>query len=152
MISQIKLITDQREIDEAYAFIKSFPLDYPNYQEWLIKCKNELETGYKSGFLAKNGNGAVIGSIIVQPHKEDRRVLEIKNLRVAHKYENKGLGSLFCALIELYAKDKGFTRLQVDAHASSPVVDFMKKQGFNVEAKEHIYESETLEAIIAKNL
>jgi hypothetical protein len=35
----IKLANSSEEISEIYQYIKSFNLDYPNYNKWIERCK-----------------------------------------------------------------------------------------------------------------
>lgn len=151
MIHQIQLLTDVGEVKKIYDFIKQFPLDYPNYFQWLEKCKRELEFDYKHSFYATNSDGQVIGSIIFQPHKQDRQILELKNLRVDSQYEQQGIGSLLESLIEIYAREQCFKRIQVDAHSENFVVDFMQKRGYKIEAQESLYTAEK-EIILCKDI
>jgi len=51
MIHKIQLLTDPEEVQRLYEFIRRFPLDYPDYFQWLEKCKRELELGYKKYFM-----------------------------------------------------------------------------------------------------
>ena len=67
---QVQILTGEGNIERLYNFIRQFPLDYPDYFEWLQKCKRELELGYKKAFYVTNSNGEIIGSIIFQPHKK----------------------------------------------------------------------------------
>lgn len=151
MIHRIQLLTEPEEISRLYEFLKQFPLDYPDYSRWLEKCKRELELGYKKAFYATNSNGRIIGSIIFQPHKQERQILELKNLRVDPSYEQKGAGSLLESLASLYADENGFKRIQCDAHADNPVVLFMQKKGYVIEAKESLYTAKK-ESILVKDL
>lgn len=147
-----KLITGPDEIKKVYEFIKQFPLDYPDYGRWLEKMKRELELRYKSGFFVTNKKG-VIGSIIFQPHKQDSSVLELKNLRVLPSYEKKGIGAKLLKLAEDYAIEKGFKKLQGDAHEDNfKVIRFMLKHGFRRESKENLYLPSKIEVILSKEI
>lgn len=151
MIHKIQLLTNSEEIQGVYDFIKQFPLDYPDYFQWIEKCRSELQLGYKHSFYATNSGGQVIGSIIFQPHKQDKQILELKNLRVGLQFEQQGIGSLLEALTELYAKEQGYKRIQGDAHPENSVIDFMKKRGYRIEAQESLYTAKK-EAILVKDI
>jgi len=139
MIHKIQLITTPKEAQKIYEFIVQFPLDYSDYSQWLEKCKRELELGYKKAFYSTNFDGQIVGSIIFQPHKQENTIIELKNLRVDPSYEQQGIGSILESLVELYAKEKNFKRIQGDAHPENPVIVFMKKRGYRIEARENLY-------------
>jgi len=151
MIHKIQLLTTSGEVQKLYEFIKQFPLDYPDYFQWLEKCRRELEIGYKSAFYSTNSNGQIIGSIIFQPHKQENTVLELKNLRVEPSYEQQGIGSILESLVVLYAKENGFKKIQGDAHSQNPVIVFMKKRGYKIETRESLYTAEK-EIILCKDI
>lgn len=153
MITQVKLITDQEEIEAIYSYIKKFPLDYPNYFDWLEKCKEELEAGYKKGFYARNSEQKIIGSIIFQPHKQEKQILEIKSMRVSPEYQRRRVGSILYNLVEEYAYENRFGKIQVDAHAdNSSIIQFFATKGFNIEAQESLYSPSKMEVILSKTL
>lgn len=151
MIHKIQLLTTQEEAQKLYEFIIQFPLSYPDYFQWLEKCKRELEIGYKRAFYSTNSNGQIIGSIIFQPDKKDGKILELKNLRVDPSCEQQGIGSVLEILAELYAKEKGFKRIQGDAHQENPVIKFMRKRGYRIEARESLYSAEK-EVVLYKDI
>ena len=136
---QVQILTGEGKIERLYNFIRQFPLDYPDYFEWLQKCKRELELGYKKAFYVTNSNGEIIGSIIFQPHKKESSVLEIKNLRIHPLHEHRGLGSVLESSVELYAKENDFQKIQCDVRQENPVLFFMQKRGYRVKSKERLY-------------
>ena len=86
MLEKPRLITDPKEINVVYEFLKSQDLNYPQYDEWCRKAKRELDLGYKTVVVlfTKNSsrNPVVIGEILFQQHKKDPLMIELKNLRV----------------------------------------------------------------------
>ena len=70
---------------------------------------------------------------------------------MAPGYEKHGIGSQLVVSAESYAKSNGFKKVQGDAHLNTPVVAFMLKQGYRIEAKENLYTAR-LEAIIGKKV
>ncbi|MFA5382349.1 MAG: GNAT family N-acetyltransferase, partial [Candidatus Micrarchaeia archaeon] len=121
------ILSDPELIQTLYTFIKRFPLDYPDYELWLEKCKRELELGYKQGAYITNSEGVILGSLIFQKHKQDSSILELKNLRVHPVFEGNKIGTKLIQTVEEFAKEQGFKRIQGDAHSSNPVIDFMIK-------------------------
>lgn len=146
----IKLVTDPDEINELYQFIKQYPLDYPNYSEWLKKCKRELELGYKKAFVYEL-NGKIIANLIFQPHKQDPLLLELKNTRVIEEYRRKKVFSSFLKEMIYYARQNGFKKIIADAHTDSEVIKPLQKLGFSIESYENLYGPE-LETVLGLDL
>ena len=149
---RLKLIESSEEIARVYDFLKAFPLEYPNYSNWLKKCRKELKEGHKSGFYAKISS-KIIGSIIFQKHKQQPSVLEIKNLRVAGEYKNKGVGTQLLDLTEELAKKKNFKGVQIDTHSENiDMINFLLKRGFKIEKQEPLYNPKKQETILHKKI
>src|SRR3989344_7212594 len=89
-IGTIELITDPIEIQQLYDFIKSFPLNYPDYDNWLEQCYEELCLGTKKAFVCKL-EGIIIGNLIFQRHKREPTILELKNGRVDSQYRRRNI-------------------------------------------------------------
>ncbi|MBS3163241.1 GNAT family N-acetyltransferase [Candidatus Woesearchaeota archaeon] len=149
-MSKIKLITDPEEINELYQFIKKYPLNYPNYSEWLKKCKCELELGYKKAYVCEL-NGKIIASLIFQPHKQDPLLLELKNVRVIEEYQRKKVFSTLLKEAIYYARQNGFKKIVVDAHTDNEVIKPLQKLGFSIESYENLYSPE-LEIVLGLDL
>ncbi len=147
---QVKLASSSEEIVEIYKYIKPFNLDYPDYDEWVEKCKKELESDYKKAYYVKKGSD-ISGVIIFQPYKKGGDMLEIKNFRVSLADKKEGIGSLLYNSLELYAKKQNFKIIQVDTH-SDGMVEFLLKKGFNIIKKETLYSPSQMETILQKNI
>lgn len=145
------LNTNSEEVNRIYDFVRQFPLDYPDYFVWLEKCKRELELGYKKAIYSTNFDGRIIGSAIFQPHKQEKGVLELKNLRVDSSCEQQGIGSLLISSMELYAQEKRFKRILVDTHQGNLGIEFLQKRGYNIEAQESLYTAQK-EVILCKDI
>lgn len=151
MVYTTQFLKDPEEVQRLYKFIKQFPLDYPNYFLWLEKCKRELELMYKRAFYVSDDSGNIQGSIIFQRHKQERSILEIKNLRVSPEVERKGIGSTLLNSVEQFAKEFRFRRVQCDAHPENPAIKFLEERGFSINAEETLY-SIGKEIILGKNI
>ncbi|MBT3865910.1 GNAT family N-acetyltransferase [Candidatus Woesearchaeota archaeon] len=147
-----KLITDRREVQAVYDFVRQFPLDYPGYFEWLKKCEGQLLSGDKEAVYMVDGQ-QVVGSIIFQRHREESSVLEIKNLRVDPRYARKGIGKALERRVDLFARSGEFRRIQVDAHRDNfEVVNFFIGRGYNIDSEETLYVPDKLEVVMVKDL
>jgi len=145
------LLKDPELIQTIYTFVKRFSLDYPDYELWLDKCRRELELGYKNAVYITNSDGIIIGSLIFQKHKKDPLILELKNLRVHPVFEGKKIGTKLVRAVEQFAREQGFKRIQGDAHSDNPVIDFMVKMGYFIDAEETLYTNKK-ESILCKDI
>ena len=151
MLYTTNLLTHPDEAKKIYAFIKQFPLDYPDYEVWLKKCLRELELGYKKAFYTKNDRGNIVASIIFQQHKQEPQILEIKNIRVNPIFSRQGIGSTLEVMCLGFAKEQGFKFIQVDAHPNHPVIYFLQKRGYIIAGHEPLYSKNT-EIILSKEI
>jgi len=152
-----RLITDISEINSLYDFIRTQNLNYPQYDEWAKKCRDELLTGYKKAFAmivaGKNREPIVVGSIIAQPHKKDPSVLELKNGRVHTQYAKKGCFKNIYLDVERYARENGYRKILLDAHADNfEMISLMQKLGYIIECRENLYTNKSLELVMTKDL
>ena len=148
---KIKVVNNPEEIKRLYQFIRGFSLDYPDYFQWVEKCRRELELGYKKAVYAIGDDGQVYGSVVFQPHKQEHNILELKNFRVNSEHKGWGIGSMLALKAEQYAKETGFMRIQGDAHPENPIIEFLKKRGYAIEAEESLYVAQK-ELILCKDL
>ncbi len=146
----IKLASSSKEIMEIYQYIKSFNLDYPDYDGWIKKCKKELEYGYKKSYYYKKGL-EIGGVIIFQPHKKEKNILEMKNFRVSPANKNGGIGLDLYNSVEQYAKKQNFKIIQGDTH-NNEMINFLLKKDFKIIEKETLYSPSQIETILQKNL
>lgn len=145
----IKLASSSKEIMEIYQYIKSFNLDYPDYDGWIKKCKEELRYYKKAHYYKK---GLEMGGVIIfQPHKKEKNILEMKNFRVSPANKNGGIGLSLYNSVEQYAKKQNFEIIQGDTH-NNEMVDFLLKKGFKIFKKEALYSPSQIETILQKNL
>ncbi|MBI2124176.1 GNAT family N-acetyltransferase [Candidatus Pacearchaeota archaeon] len=153
MIHKIQLLTNSEEVQRLYAFIRQFPLDYPNYSAWLEKCRRQLELKEKKAFYATAPGNEIIGDLIFQNLKGSQNVLEIKNFRVAKACRHLGVGSALESMLYSLAKSTGFRRIQVDTHQDNlEMIQFLIKRGYAPEAKAHLYTINKSEIILSKSL
>lgn len=149
--AEIALVTDPGEIKRLYAFIKAQPLDYPNYDAWVEKCLQELQAGVKHALVART-NELILANVIFQTHKQEPRILEVKNCRVDISYRGKGIFTKLMVAVEEYAREKGYQRIIVDAHTSNiPFIKAAERTGFRKDGEEPLY-NEKLETILVKDI
>lgn len=76
-----RTIENKKDLLSLIDFLRLQDLNYPNYQDWVLRAEAEIEMGWKTGVIAVS-KGFVFGNIIWQPHKEIPKIREIKNMRV----------------------------------------------------------------------
>jgi len=150
-VPPIRQVQTPEDAQAVFGFIKQFPLNYPDYESWLEKCKEELKIGSKHAFYVIGSKEPVVGSIVFQQHRLESQVLELKNLRVNPKNVRQTIGSWLEFLAEFYAKHNGYKRIQCDAHPENPVVSFMESRGYRIEAHETLYTAKA-EVILIKDI
>jgi len=146
-----EILTDREEVGRLFAHIQQIPLDYPQYSEWLKKCRREVELGYKTAIVTRNEQEAIVGSLIVQRDKKDWLILEPKNLIINSRYNQQGVGSQLINTLEAYARENCFKKIRGDIHEDNPLKEFLIKRRFKIGARETLYSAET-ELIICKDL
>ncbi|HLC72540.1 MAG TPA: GNAT family N-acetyltransferase [Candidatus Nanoarchaeia archaeon] len=147
----IGLVTDMEEIRRLYDFIRAQPFDYPRYLDWVEKCKRELELGIKRALVVKS-QGIIVADLVFQAHKQERGVIEIKNVRVNPNYQRRGLFRQLVEQLEEQVMQEGYRRIVVDTHATNmPFITASQRLGFRRVAEEPLY-SDQLEVILVKDL
>lgn len=117
------LVTDQLEgrLDAVLGFLEGPRLwipraDYPDFVDWLHRAHGELRAGQKRAVVALEGPD-VQGSVIYQPHKALRGVLELKNISVRPEARGRLLASFLLRQAELAGAALGLHQVVVDAKA-----------------------------------
>jgi len=152
MNKEIKTAKNKKEIESVCNYVKQFPVNYPNYDKWLKKAEFELKTGYKKAFYVTDLNN-IIASIVFQPHKQDKKVLEIKNIRVSPNKQGKNIGEQLCENTEELAKQNKFQIIQVDTRqTNTQTIEFFLKQGFKIKKITALYSKKDKDVILTKKV
>jgi len=152
MVELIGLITDRDEVRRIYEFIKAHPLDYPNYADWIEKCRRQLELEEK-GAIYEMSDGRIIGCIVYQQHREDRHCLEIKNFRVDTHHRHSGVGTRLEQRICRIARASHLHKVYCDVSPSNQdMITFLLNKGYILEDKEPLYTRNRMELIFSKFL
>jgi ribosomal protein S18 acetylase RimI-like enzyme len=116
-------VTDQLagRLDAVLGFLEGPRLwvprqDYPDFMDWLHKAHGELQTGQKRAVVCLEGP-QVLGSVIYQPHRALRGVLELKNISVRPEARGRLLASFLLRQAELAGIALGLRTVTVDAKA-----------------------------------
>lgn len=142
-------LQDEAELCELENFLRSQPLRYPDYQDWVTKAKEELLSGYKTSILAFNGR-TLIGNLIFQPHKTFPRVREVKNLRVHSQLRGRYFGSFMLRQGEFLDRDS-YDAIILDVRSNQlETINVLKSLGYEEIVRAPLYEKNVDEVIMAK--
>lgn len=93
--------------------------DYPDFDHWLNKVWVQLRAEEKRALLALVG-GRVVAAVVYQRHRDDRTVLEVKNISVRPDWRGRLVASFLLRNAEVEgARDFGSRSAVVDAKAGN---------------------------------
>jgi len=148
---KIKLASSPEEVTRLYEFIKSQPLDYPDYMLWVEKCRRELELGSKKAFVCLAGE-EIAANLVFQAHKQHSFLLELKNGRVGQEFRRKGIFTKLVCEAQRHASENGFRGMICDCHPDNlEMMLALKSSGLVLEAQEDLY-NRGQEAIMFKRI
>ena len=147
---------EERDLRPLERFLLSQDLGYPNYNSWITKtCLPELYFGSKKGCTAY-ANGIVIADVIVQPHKELPKTLEIKNMRVDKGFRRRDIAHFLMKQAEVYARQEGYGQIIADFRAgkdySAGILNLILFCGFSILGKSELYHDGFLDYAIVRKL
>lgn len=139
-------VTDRLEgrLDAVLGFLEGPRLwipraDYPDFVDWLHKAHGELRSGAKRAVVALERQ-EVLGSVIYQPHRALRGVLELKNISVRPDARGRLLASFLLRQAELAGQAMGLTTVLVDAKARNEGIRrFLLSQRFRTAGTTDLY-------------
>lgn len=139
-------VTDSLEgrLDAVLGFLEGPRLwiprqDYPDFVDWLHKAHGELQAGRKRAVVALEGS-QVLGSVIYQPHRRLRGVLELKNISVRPESRGRLLASFLLRQAELAGMSLGLRTVVVDAKARNiRIRRFLLSQRYTVRDTADLY-------------
>ena len=122
---------------------------YPDYFDWLGKVHVELKAEVKRAMVALD-HGQVCGVIIYQEHKNQKGVLELKNLTVRPDLRGRYIASFLLRNTEIEGGDEfGADSVICDAKASNfSIGSFLLKQGYQALGQVDLYKLKTGDDII----
>lgn len=137
----VKFLTD---------FLFNHNLDYPNYEQWVLRCKTEIEIGYKKAIIAWEEN-KIAGCAIFQSHKELPNIREIKNLRIDSKYKNRRFGSFLLRQVEYFERES-YSYLIADFRENLLEVErLLLSEDYSIVATRNLYDQKFDKIALKKN-
>lgn len=138
-----------RDIVMLRDFLAKQNLGYTRYDEWIQRCENDLFSGYKTAIMAFS-DSRLVGDLIFQPHKELKRVRELKNMRVLPELQ----GNYFARFM-LKQAEKGlgidFDLLMCDVRARETAIrKFMISAGYRETALISLYDNNAEDVVMLK--
>lgn len=129
------------EVKNLVDFLWSQNLGYPNYDDWVLRAKSEIDGGYKTAILAFD-EGRIVGNVIYQPHKELAGIREIKNLRVSTEIRCRKFGSFLLRQAE-WVDFEAYNALMLDFRELEVEVEKMViSEGFQIVSSKRLYDDE----------
>ncbi len=77
-------------------------IDYPDYDEWLLKVEAQIAAGEKRAMLARH-NGKGVGAIVYGIHKAQPNSVDIRNVSIAPDSRGRYVGSFLLRNAEIEA-------------------------------------------------
>ncbi len=77
-------------------------------------------------------NGEVLGCLVLVP--KENGVIKMRQVAVAEQLQGKGIGKKMVLFSEYFAKEKGYTLM--DLHARKPAVPFYLQMNYTIEGEE----------------
>lgn len=149
---EFKLLDDEKEIGKLKKHLIIQPFNYPNYFDWVERTMHEIDYGYKKAILAFSDD-IIVGDGIFQPHKTLSRILEFKNMRIHPALQRRYFGFFIARQVEAEARENDYDAIICDTHSDRvDVLNLMKFCGYREIARKPLYESNTEDIVLLKNL
>ena len=133
-----KTVDSEKEIKKLVDFIRRFPLNYSNYNDWTEKVFYQLMNGEKQAIISLSEKD-LVGDIVSQ--NIGGGILEIKNLRTCEFLQQRGFAHFMLNQLELEAM-KNYIGIFVDTRVDNFVVrNLFKKRGYFEIDKENLYDN-----------
>jgi ribosomal protein S18 acetylase RimI-like enzyme len=138
-----------RDRDLLFSYVAGQDLNYPGYHDWTHRAYFEIEIGYKTGIIALS-NRVVVGDAIFQPHKTQKRVRELKNMRTHPDLRRRGFARFMLRQVE-QGLGKDFDMILCDVpETETATIEFMESCGYRRVAKLNLYSDERREVVMVK--
>jgi UDP-N-acetylenolpyruvoylglucosamine reductase len=139
--SEVKLLAD---------FLWKQDLGYPNYSDWVLRARNEIDLGYKKSIIAFD-ESRIVGNVVFQKHKEIPEIREIKNLRVSIDLRFRKFGSFLLKQAEWF-ESSNYSLLMADFRETEKWIgSFLIKEGFQVIRSASLYDDKIDSIAVKKN-
>jgi len=143
-------LEDRKELSDLINFLNKQNLGYPEYDSWVQRTENELDTGYKKAILAFSEKN-LVGNLVYQTHKGDSSFLELKNLRVLKNFRLRDFARFMLKQAEV--ENLNYKAIICDIPFNQPeIIKFMESQGYNLFLKIPLYEKDTPDVVMIKYL
>jgi len=142
-------LQDEKEVRELETFLRLQSLGYPNYQDWVTGANEQILSGYKTAILFYSGT-ILVGDLIYQPHKDFKRVREVKNCRVHPSLRDRYCGAFMFKQVEEIDKDS-YDAIILDVRSNQPrLINTVKSLGYEELTRVTLYEKEVEEVVMVK--
>lgn len=121
------------ELDENDAIFNSFRMDYPEFPDWLSKCKR----GHRNTWLIRDSDEKYVGVSIVKSENEREyglsgKILKICSFKIAEKAIGKGYSELLLKAVLDYAFSQNVRNTYVEVLPKyGALINFLHMFGFS---------------------
>jgi len=141
-------IQSRNELSQLIDFLHRQNLNYPNYDDWVQRTESEIIRGHKKTILALSGK-RIVGDLIYQQHKENPRLLELKNMRVHPNLRDRYFARFMLRQAE--AENPNYDAIICDAPSEFPeIISFMQNCGYTPILSRPLYDNQEPEIVMVK--
>src|SRR3989338_10937063 len=148
---QFRFAEGRKEVDQLARFLLLQPFGYSYYEDWVDRTMEQLLLGYKSCILAFS-DGALVGDLVYQPHKEFPRIRELKNMRVDPRLHGRYFGMFMLRQAEK-ENPSDFDAIICDTRSDRPdVLGMLTLVGYEILLKAPLYDRNVEDIVLIRAL
>jgi hypothetical protein len=144
-----RLAEDRKDVSELEKALRQQPLNYPFFNDWVDRTKQEILAGWKKAILAFSDD-VLVGDAIYQPHKTLKGIREIKNSRVHPKLQQRGFSYFMIKQAETHNPVE-FNAIICDASSDNlQAASLLLMMGYEEIARVPLYDKNREEVVYMK--
>lgn len=141
-------LQDEKELRNLIDFLRHQDLGYPNYQDWVSRTQQEINSKAKHPILVFDRR-TLVAEIIYQKHRQLPDTIEIKNLRVHPEYRKRDFAHFLIKQVE--AENQTASAIICDARADAKGIHHLLRfSGYTPLLQAPLYDSNSLDIIFIK--
>jgi len=148
VISRILSRSEIEQLDNL--LVPYLSKNYPNFEKWLEKSKEEIEKGIRFAFGGWVSD-RLVATAILRPTISN--TVELKSLFVDPRFQKKGLGNKLYEEAEKQCLKMGFKKIIVDTFCEDEdMIIFLISQGYRIYDREDLYGIGRFSYLLSKDL
>jgi hypothetical protein len=146
---RFRMIDDLKDIRKLEAFLLKQPLNYRDYEDWVLRSMVEAERGDKKAILIFSDN-ILVGDLIYQRHKIFPRIREMKNARVHPELRDR-----YCTKFAVRQAEKEnpeeFDAILCDLRSDQMnTINMLKSMGYEELLRAPIYDTDFEDVVMVR--